>query len=164
MNCLPQESWNSWRRLKKEIPPGLADWLPVPGLGPKKIAMIWKTLDITTFAELEAAAKEEKLRELPGMGAKREAAILEGIASLGRRSVRIPLGRAYPLAQALIATLKKVKGVVDAQPGGSLRRMRDTIGDIDILVAAKDPSAVMEHVVNLPRIHRVLGKDDKSKY
>jgi len=145
-------------KLKKEVPPGLVEWLPIPGLGPKRAAMIWKTLNITAFAELEAAAKEGKLRELPGMGAKSEAAILEGIASLSRRSVRIPLGRAFPIAQALMAEFKKVKGVVDAQPGGSLRRMRDTVGDLDILVAAKDPSAVMDMFVKLPRIHRVLGK------
>ncbi len=145
-------------KLKKEVPPGLVEWLPIPGLGPKRAAMIWKTLNITTFAELEAAAKEGKLRELPGMGAKSEAAILEGINTLSRRSARIPLGRAFPVAEALIAELKKVKGVVDAQPGGSLRRMRDTVGDLDILVASKDPAAVMDVFVNLPRIHRVLGK------
>jgi len=147
-------------KIKAEIPPSLAELLPVPSLGPKKIAMIWKTLGITSLAELEAAAKEGKLRDLPGMGAKSETAILEGIASLGRRSARIPLGRAYPLALDIIQVLKKVKGVVDAQPGGSLRRMRPTIGDIDILVSAKDSKPVMEAVVGLPRVLRVLGKGD----
>ncbi len=145
-------------KLKKEVPPGLVEWLPIPGLGPKRAALIWKTLNITTFAELEAAAKEGKLRNIPGMGAKSEAAILEGINTLSRRTARIPLGRAYPIAEGLIAELKKVKGVVDAQPGGSLRRMRDTVGDLDILVASKDPPAVMDAFVKLPRIHRVLGK------
>ncbi|RPJ20163.1 MAG: DNA polymerase/3'-5' exonuclease PolX [Chloroflexi bacterium] len=145
-------------KLKKEVPPGLVEWLPIPGLGPKRAALIWKTLNITKFAELEAAARGGKLRDIPGMGAKSEAAIIEGIESLSRRIVRIPLGRAYPIAQALIDELKKVKGVVDAQPGGSLRRMRDTVGDLDILVASKDPAAVMDMFVKLPRIHRVLGK------
>ena len=116
------------------------------------------TVEDHVFAELETAAKEGKLRELPGMGSKSEAAILEGIASLSRRTVRIPLGRAYPIAQALIAELKKVKDVADAQPGGSLRRMRDTVGDLDILVASRDPSAVMDVFVKQPRIHRVLGR------
>ena len=145
-------------KLKKEVPPGLVEWLPIPGLGPKKAALIWKTLNITSFAQLEKAAREGKLRELPGMGAKSEAAIIEGIESLSRRSVRIPLGRAYPIAQALIAELKKVKGVVDAQTGGSLRRMRDTVGDLDILVASKDPTTVMDVFVKQPRIHRLLGR------
>jgi DNA polymerase (family X) len=145
-------------KLKKEVPPDLATWLPVQSLGPKKIAMIWKTFGITTLAELEAAAKEGKLRDLPGMGSKSESAILEGIASLGRRSQRIPLGHAYPLAMGIIEQLMTVKGVVDAQPAGSLRRMRSTVGDLDILVAAKDSSAVMEAFIKLPRVNRVLGK------
>ena len=145
-------------KVKKEVPEDLATWLAVQSLGPKKIAMIWKTLGITTLAQLETAAKEGKLRDLPGMGAKSESAILEGIASLGRRSERIPLGHAYPLAMEIIEKLMDVKGVVDAQPAGSLRRMRSTVGDLDILVAAKDSSAVMEAFVKLPRVNRVLGK------
>jgi len=147
-------------KLKKEVPPSLAEWIKVPSLGPKKIGLIYKTLGITTLAELETAAKAGKLRDLPGMGAKSETAILEGLASLSRRSVRIPLGKAYPLAQEIIAQLKKVKGVVDAQPGGSLRRMRPTIGDLDIAVATKDSKPVMEAFVGLPRVLRVLGRGE----
>jgi len=147
-------------KLTKEVPESLAGWLQVPSLGPKKIAMIWKTLNITTLAELEYAAKAGKLRDLPGMGAKSETAILDGIASLARRSGRIPLGKAYPLAQEIIKILKSVKGVTDAQSAGSLRRMRSTVGDLDILVAAKDSKAVMEAFVNLKGVERVLGKGD----
>lgn len=147
-------------KLKKEIPEELASWLAVPSLGPKKVGMIWKTLGITSLSQLEAAAREGKLRDLPGMGAKSESAILEGIASLSRRSGRLPLGRAYPLAQEIVKQLKKVKGVVDAQPAGSLRRMRSTVGDLDILVAAKDSAAVMDAFTNLPNVSRVLGKGE----
>src|SRR5512136_3509218 len=86
-------------KLKKEVPPSLADWLQVPGLGPKKIAIIWKTLNITKLAQLERAARNGKLRSLPGMGEKSEAQILTGIESLSRRSGRIPLGRAFPAVQ-----------------------------------------------------------------
>lgn len=147
-------------KLKKEVPESLAGWLQVPSLGPKKIAMIWKALNITTLPELEAAAKTGKLKDLPGMGAKSETAILEGIASLARRSGRLPLGKAYPLAQEIIKVLKGVKGVVDAQPAGSLRRMRSTVGDLDILVAAKESTAVMEAFVNLKGVERVLGRGE----
>ncbi|MBN8579886.1 MAG: DNA polymerase/3'-5' exonuclease PolX [Anaerolineae bacterium] len=147
-------------KLKKEVPESLAGWLQVPSLGPKKIAMIWKALNITTLPELEAAAKEGKLKDLPGMGAKSETAILEGIASLARRSGRLPLGKAYPLAQEIIKVLKGVKGVVDAQPAGSLRRMRSTVGDLDILVAATDSAPVMEAFVNLKGVERVLGRGE----
>ncbi|HVN14590.1 MAG TPA: DNA polymerase/3'-5' exonuclease PolX [Anaerolineales bacterium] len=146
-----------FEKLKKEVPPSLAEWLKVPGLGPKKIALIWKSLNITTLAQLDKAAHEGKLHDLPGLGAKSEQQIIAGIESLARRSGRIPIGRAYPLAQEIIDQLKKVKGVVDAQPAGSLRRMRSTIGDLDILVASKDSKPVMEAFTTLPGVSRVLG-------
>jgi DNA polymerase (family 10) len=147
-------------QLKKEVPASLADWLTVPSLGPKKIGMIWKALKITTLPQLQKAGKAGKLRDLPGMGEKSEAAILAGIEALSRRSGRMPLGRAWPLAQGIIAELKQVKGVVAAEPAGSLRRMRSTIGDIDILVAAKESGPVMEAFTTLPRVVRVLGKGE----
>ena len=147
-------------KLKRKCPPGLADWLQVPGLGPKKVAVIWRELDITTLAQLEKAARAGRLRGLPGMGEKSEALILSGIESLARRSGRIPLGRAYPLAQEIIAVLKKVKGVTAAEPAGSLRRMRPTVGDLDILVASEKSGPVMEAFVSLPGVMRVLGKGD----
>jgi DNA polymerase (family 10) len=147
-------------KLKKEVPAGLAEWLKVPSLGPKKAGMIWKALKITTLPELEKAARAGKLRDLPGMGPKSEAAILAGIESLGRRSGRIPLGRAWPLAQDIVGQLKKVTGVVAAEPAGSLRRMRSTIGDIDVLVAARDSAPVMDAFTKLPGVIRVLGKGD----
>ena len=146
-----------FEKLKKEVPPSLAEWLKVPGLGPKKIALIWKSLNITTLTQLDKAAHEGKLHDLPGLGAKSEQQIIAGIESLARRSGRIPIGRAYPLAQEIIGQLKKVKGVVDAQPAGSLRRMRSTIGDLDILVASKDSKPVMEAFTTLPGVSRVLG-------
>ncbi len=148
------------QKLEAEIPPGLADWLPVPGLGPKKIALIWKELGITKLADLEKAAKEGKLRDLPGMGEKSEAQILSGIESLSRRSGRIPLGRAWPLAQEIIGVLQDVEGVVRAEPAGSLRRMRSTVGDLDILVASENPEPVMDAFTTLPGVMRVLGRGD----
>ena len=145
-------------KLKQEVPPSLAEWLPIPGLGPKKAALIWKTLNITSIAELEKAARQGKLRDLPGMGVKSEQQILSGIESLRRRSPRLPLGKAYPFAQELVALLRKVPGVVDAEMAGSLRRMRSTVGDLDILAAAEDSSAVMDAFIHLPRVDKVLGK------
>jgi DNA polymerase (family X) len=147
-------------KLKQEIPAELAAWLQIPGLGPKKVAMIWKQLGITSITDLAAAAKEGKLRGLPGMGEKSEAQIIAGMESLARRSGRIPLGRAFPLAQEIIAALKKVPGVSAAEPAGSLRRMRSTVGDLDILVAATDTAPVMEAFVKLPGVLRVLGKGE----
>ena len=148
------------QKLEAEVPPGLADWLQVPGLGPKKIALIWKELGIAKLPELEKAAKEGELRNLPGMGEKSEAQIIAGIELLARRSGRIPLGRAWPLAQEIIGVLKGVEEVVAAEPAGSLRRMRPTVGDLDILVAAKESAPVMEAFTALPGVMRVLGKGE----
>ena len=145
-------------KLKEEVPPGLADWLQVPGLGPKKVALIWKELGITSLPELAAAAKEGRLRSLPGMGEKSETQIAAGIESLARRSGRIPLGRAYPLARQIIAALTGIPGVSVVEPAGSLRRMRSTVGDLDILVAARESGPVMEAFTTLPRVARVHGK------
>jgi DNA polymerase (family 10) len=147
-------------KLEKEVPPSLAEWLRIPGLGPKKIALIWKSLHITTLAQLEKAARTGKLRDLPGMGAKSEEAILTGIEGLARHSGRIPLGRAYPLAREIVEALKGVPGVAAAEPAGSLRRMRSDVGDIDILVAAKESKPVMDAFTGLPGVARVLGKGE----
>ena len=147
-------------KLKKEVPASLAEWLQVPSLGPKKVGMISRALKITTLAQLEKAARAGTLRDLPGMGPKSEEAILAGIESLSRRSGRIPLGRAWPRAQELVGRLKQIEGVVAAEPAGSLRRMRSTIGDIDILVAARDSRPVMKAFTTLPAVARVLGKGE----
>ncbi|HUJ75832.1 MAG TPA: PHP domain-containing protein, partial [bacterium] len=84
----------------------------------------------------------------------------KGIESLARRTGRVPLGRAWPLAQQIVAALKKVPGVRTAEPAGSLRRMRPTVGDLDILVAAADSAPVMEAFTTLPAVTRVLGKGE----
>jgi len=147
-------------KLKKEVPLSLAEWLKVPSLGPKKAGLIWKALHIKTLPQLEKAARAGKLQGLPGMGVKSEAAILAGIESLARRSGRIPLGRAYPLAREIAAALKKIPGVAAAEPAGSLRRMRSTIGDIDILVAAGESAPVMDAFTTMPGVARVLSKGE----
>ncbi len=146
--------------LEKEVPAGLAEWLQVPGLGPKKVALIWKELGITTLAELDAAAREGKLRKLPGLGEKSETQISRGIASLNRRTGRVPLWRAWPLAQQIAAALKNVPGVRAAEPAGSLRRMRPTVGDLDILVAAAESEPVMEAFTTLPGVMTVRGRGE----
>jgi DNA polymerase (family X) len=147
-------------KLKAEIPPTLAELLKVPDLGPKKVALVWKQAGVASLADLEAAAREGKLRTLPGMGQKTEARILSGIEALGRRSQRMPLARAWPAAQELMDALSKVEGVIAIEAAGSLRRMRATIGDIDLLAAAADPRPVMEAFTKHPQVLQVLGQGD----
>ena len=147
-------------KLEGEVPPSLAELLQVPDLGPKKVALFWKQLGITNLTELDKAAREGKLRSIPGMGEKSEAKIIAGIEALGRRSKRVSLGRAWPFAQELLDYLRKAPGVKAVELGGSLRRMRSTIGDIDILAAAKDSSGVMEAFITRKDVARVLGKGE----
>ncbi|UCH61356.1 MAG: DNA polymerase/3'-5' exonuclease PolX [Anaerolineales bacterium] len=144
-------------KLKREVPESLAQLLQVPDLGPKKIALFWRELEITNVSELEEAARKGRLRALPGMGEKSESRILAGIEAMARRTTRIPLGRAWPFAQELKESLRRVPGVVAVEFAGSLRRMRPTVGDLDILVAASNSSPVMAAFVGRPDVARVLG-------
>jgi DNA polymerase (family 10) len=147
-------------KLEAEVPPGLVEVLQVPDLGPKKAALFWKQAGVTNLAELEAAARLGKLRSLPGMGEKSEARILAGIEALARRSDRIPLGKAWPFAQSLLARLRAVPGVQAVEVAGSLRRMRATVGDIDLLAAASDSAAVMQAFTGHPDVIRVEGQGE----
>ncbi|MEK6220862.1 MAG: DNA polymerase/3'-5' exonuclease PolX [Chloroflexota bacterium] len=145
-------------RLKKEVPETLAQVLEIPDLGPKKVKLFWDELGITTVEELKGAAEEGKLSELPGMGKKSEERILIGIEALSRRTGRMPLGDAWPLAQKQLVLLREIPGVKAVEAAGSLRRMRSTVGDIDILVAADDSEKVMQAFIAQPTIARVEGQ------
>ena len=147
-------------KLKKEVPVTMADMLEIPDLGPKKVKLFWDEMGITTIEQLKKAAEKGKLRDLPGMGAKSEVKILEGIESLSRRTGRTPLGDAWPAAQEQLDLIRKVKGVEAAEVAGSLRRMKETVGDIDILVSAKDSAPVMKAFVEQPTVARVLGEGE----
>lgn len=147
-------------KLKAEVPPGLADMLKVPDVGPKKALLFWKQLGITSLAELEAAGRAGKLRAMPGLGEKSEARILAGLEALGRRSDRIPLGKAMPFAQELLNFLRGLPGVEAAEAAGSLRRCRSTVGDLDLLASAKDPAPVMAAFVSQPNVFHILGQGD----
>ncbi len=148
-----------YEKLSKEIPPTLVDMLRVEGLGPKRVKQIYDILQVTTLEELAAAAKEGKLRDLPGMGAKSEAKILAGIEALSRHGDdRVPLGMAWPIAQQMLTKLSQVPGVTRFSVGGSLRRMRDTIGDIDLLVAAESPDRVMDRFAALDIVESLSAR------
>jgi len=147
-------------RLESEVPPTLIEWLRVPGLGPKRAGTIWRNLGITTLEELEKAAREGRLRNLPGFGEKTEANILAGLEALQRNRGRIPLGQALPLAERILQVLRAVPGVERAEMAGSLRRMRSTIGDLDLLVASRQPQPVMEAFVRLEGVQRVLAQGE----
>ena len=149
-----------FERLQTEVPISLVTLLEVPDVGPKKVALFWKSLGITNLAELESAAKEGKLRSLPGMGEKSEAKVMAGIEALKRRSGRVALGKAWPYAQQLLVFLRSLPGVSAAEPAGSLRRMRPTVGDLDLVVAAGDSGVVMDAFTQHPDDLAVLARGE----
>jgi DNA polymerase (family 10) len=148
-----------FEKLKQEVPAGVADMLAIPDVGPKRAALFWKQLGLVSVAELEAAARSGKLRDLPGMGEKSEAKIVAGIEMRRRSANRVPLGVTWPLAQDMVRFLRSLPGVELAEAAGSLRRMRSTIGDLDFLAGA-DPAradAIMQAFVHHPKVVRVLA-------
>jgi DNA polymerase (family X) len=147
-------------KLIQEVPETLVELLRVPDLGPKKVGLFWRELGLATLSDLESAAKSGKLRSLPGMGEKSEAKILTGLESLAHRTLRTPLTLAWPAAQNLVAQLSDVPGVEVVTVAGSLRRMKATVGDVDLLAAAEDSRAVMEAFVQLPDVSRVLSRGE----
>ena len=150
-----------YENLKSEIPIGLLDMLKVGDVGPKKAARFWKELDITSVQELEAAAKQGELQNLSGMGAKSEARILESIEALKRRQTgRMSIGVALPIAEQLLKELRQHPKVTAAEAAGSLRRRRETVGDLDLLVSTDHPEQVMQAFVELPMVGRVRSKGE----
>jgi DNA polymerase (family 10) len=151
-----------YEKLKKEIPIGLLEMIKVGDVGPKKAARFWKELGITSIKGLESAATKGKLRDLPGMGARSEARILESIEALRRRQAgqtgRLSIGVALPIAEQLLAELRRHPAVKAAEAAGSLRRMRESVGDLDLLVSTDKPEPVMKAFVKLPIIGRVRSQ------
>jgi DNA polymerase (family 10) len=147
-----------YERLADEVPPGVVEMLAIPDVGPKTAARLWQELGLTSVEDVERAARAGKIRTLSRMSEKTEAKILAGIQALRRRSGRTPLGVAWPLAAAMLDELANLPGVTAVSVAGSLRRMRDTIGDVDLLVAAslEHAEAIMAHFRELPPMHEVL--------
>ena len=146
-------------KLTAEVPETLALLTKIPDLGPKKVKLFWEQLGVTTMAELEDAARKGLLADLPGMGEKSQAKVLAGIEALQRRqSDRTPLGDIWDFAQAQLAFLRGLPGVTAAEAAGSFRRRRDTVGDLDILVAAEDSAPVMEAFAGQSMVSHIEGR------
>ncbi len=142
--------------LKKEIPGGVLELLQVPGLGPKKAKQFYDKLKIASVNELEEALKKGKLSGLPGIQKKTEENILKGIERLKRGSERRPLGRVLPLASDIVRRMREAAPVDKIEIAGSIRRMKETVKDIDILTTSRNSGAVMDAFVKLPHVSRVL--------
>jgi len=145
-------------RLFRETPPGMAELLSISGLGPKTVSMLHQKLGVSSVEELEQAARAHQVRRLPRMGPTSEKNILRAIERWKKRSDRIPLGVAQPLAEEILGHLKKVEGIGNLTLAGSLRRGRETVGDIDILATSTEPAAAIRAFVEIPAVEEVLMK------
>jgi len=147
-----------FEKLKKEIPPELLKMLDISGLGPKKIAAVYNKLGIKTIEELRKAAQNGKLRDLEGFGEITEKNILRGIQLMDKTSGRVLLNVAYHHGNKYVEYLKKHKKIKRLSLAGSLRRMKETIGDIDILASSDEPDEIMDFFVKYHDVQRVLMK------
>lgn len=143
--------------LLAEIPAGLLELLEIPGMGPKKAALLWKQRGITSLAELEQAIEKGRLKGLRGFGDKSIAQIRDGIAFIKQSAGRTRLGEAWPLAETLKLAVAEMPGVRRVEHAGSLRRGKETVGDLDLLCIADDGEDVIRRFTQLEPVVRVLA-------
>jgi DNA polymerase (family 10) len=145
--------------LRKKYPPEFVELTRIPGLGPKTLLKLRDTLGVTNVETLAAAIVNKQLRTVPGLGAKMEEKILHAITRMGEtgKEKRVPTHRAMPIARELVAALEAMPSVLRAQYCGSLRRLRETVADVDIVAASSDAAAVREAFLTLPAVSEVIG-------
>lgn len=147
-----------YEELKKKVSPAMLTLMQVPSVGPKKAKTLYEKLNIISIDQLEKAAREGKLKELPGMSIKTEENVLHDIELFRKHRERILLFEALPIAERIVDDLRKRPFVNRADMAGSLRRMKETIGDIDLLAASEQPDKVADFFCSLPDVARVLAK------
>lgn len=149
--------------LRARVPPGLLDLLRIPGLGPKTVRLFWTQAGVTDRDSLQRIIDDGSILKLPRMGARAVEKIRQSMSFTQAAASRLPLGLAYPLAVRIVEALRRHKGVADATWAGSLRRGRDTVGDIDILAClgpTGDAAAVAQAFRSLPGVRHVLAAGD----
>ncbi|HMO49649.1 MAG TPA: DNA polymerase/3'-5' exonuclease PolX [Kiritimatiellia bacterium] len=147
-------------KIRAEFPPSLPQLLKLPGLGPKRVKVLLDQVKIATLDDLIAAAKAGRIRELSGFGAKMEASLLDAATKRLDTTVRHLRARAAPQVAAMLERLRQVEGVQQAEVAGSFRRGKETVGDLDFLVAATDAPAVMSAFTGMEGVERVLAQGE----
>lgn len=147
-----------YEKLKKEFPVNIEELTSIEGVGPKHVKLFYQKLKIKNAADLERLARAGKLKELPRMGEKLEQKILKGIELRKKYAGRFLLGETLPLANEIISRLEKIKGVKKVESAGSLRRKKETVGDLDFLVISEKPETIMNYFVSMPEVVYVGGK------
>ncbi|MEK3807711.1 DNA polymerase/3'-5' exonuclease PolX [Bacillus sp. FSL H8-0547] len=148
------------KQLQEEVPQGLIPLLKLPGLGGKKIAKLYKELDVTDAESLKQACEEEKVQALAGFGKKTEEKILDAIKEMGSRPERLPLSFVLPIADEIETYLESCGEILKYSRAGSLRRMRETVKDLDFIIATDHPQFVREQLLKMPNISSVIASGD----
>ncbi|MBY0455887.1 MAG: PHP domain-containing protein, partial [Gemmataceae bacterium] len=144
--------------LRASVPAGLVTMLKLPGLGPKKVKALHDLLGIDTIEKLKAACESGEVAKQKGFGAKTQAKILEGIAFRDQVGHRIRIDYALPLGTALLEQIREFPGVIRSELCGSLRRRKETVADLDILVSSADAQSVMDAFVKIPEVVQVVAQ------
>ncbi|MCJ1676063.1 DNA polymerase/3'-5' exonuclease PolX [Streptomyces sp. APSN-46.1] len=147
---------------RASIPAGVRELIRIPGLGPRKAMVLYQELGISSVEELRDAIQEERLRDLKGFGERTEQNILHGISMIQTAGTRILIGAAMELAEEIVSEMSRIPGCVRCAYAGSLRRMRETIGDLDILVAAEESAPFMTALAGLPYTAEVIAHGAKK--
>ena len=145
-------------RLRQELPPTITELLALPGIGPKRARALHRELELSTVAQLHEAARQGRIRSIPGFGAKTEEQILQATATHLQQPQRFRRSVGAAVAESLLAYLRAVHGVLQADPAGSLRRLRDTVGDLDLLVTVQPGSPVTDRFATYEDVRQVLAQ------
>lgn len=148
--------------LASRVPAGVLELLGIQGLGPKTVKLLWEEKQVESIADLKRVIEDGSILDLPRMGAKTVENIRESIAFLESSGQRLPIGVAMPIAEALVARLSELPGVTDCAFAGSLRRGKESIGDIDILIATSDPEAARAAFCDHGSVIKVLARGDRK--
>jgi DNA polymerase (family 10) len=148
--------------LRSELPADIETLTRVEGVGPKTVGTLYEELGVETLADLEAAAEANEIREIHGFGPKTEANIAENVAFAREAAERTRLGDARPVAESLLAHLRAHEAVERTETAGSIRRWRDTVGDVDVLAASADSPAVIDHFRAWEAVDDVIEAGDQK--
>jgi DNA polymerase (family 10) len=157
------ESLPQLEEIREQVPDGVVEMLRIAGLGPKKIAVLHKDLGIKSLAELKVAAESGQVAKLKGFGEKTAKSILEGLANVAQAGSRLYMAEAKIEADAIVEALRHVPGIGQVSAAGSLRRRKETVGDLDVLATAANATAAMDCLAQHPSVDKVLARGDTKQ-
>jgi len=149
--------------IRKEVPDGVVEMLRIPGLGPKKAAALFHDLGVKSLSDLKQAVESGQVAKLKGFGDKTAKSFLEGLANLAQSGTRVYMAVAKVEADAIVEALQNVPGVGQVSAAGSLRRRKETVGDLDVLATSSNATAAMDALARHPLVDKVLSRGDTKQ-